>query len=88
LKTNHLATLRSRVTRLGEWVTDYLGQFLKNDRIIPHIRATIYTQWISVSINFNKKGLDNNLGDFFTNSSGHPDHEFFGLENGGKKLEL
>jgi hypothetical protein len=49
----------------------YLGQFFEHYRSIPHFCSTYFPSLEYVSI-LTKNGLGYRLGDFFTNSSGHP----------------
>jgi hypothetical protein len=61
------------VTRLGECVIVYFGQFYENDKSGPHFWATFLPR-LRLCINFDKNLLGYILGDFFpANSSGHPD---------------
>jgi hypothetical protein len=69
--------VESRVTRFGDFSPNgclfrYFGQFLDNDRSILHIWANVFRGWASIST---KSVLGYILGDFFTNSSGHPDSD-------------
>jgi hypothetical protein len=71
----HLVSVAIRVTRFGE-ISAYgrlfsLGIFLKNTRNGLHIWAT-FPHSIDYELNLTKKRLGNILGDFLTNSSGHP----------------
>jgi hypothetical protein len=48
-----------------------LGSFLKITEV-DKILGLLF-KWLKSCINFRKKGLGDILGDFFTNTSGHPD---------------
>jgi hypothetical protein len=48
----------------------YLGQFIKITDVAQMIMLLLYA--IKICIHFDKNGLCYILGDFFTNSSGHP----------------
>jgi hypothetical protein len=66
-----LALLKARVTRLGEFgpTGDYLVRtFFLNQRDAAHILGLLL---VKSCFNYEKR-LGNNLGDFYTNSSGHP----------------
>jgi hypothetical protein len=75
-ESSTVLSLPSRVTRLGEfshdifahWATVYSGQFfLENYRSSSLFSTVRAMHWF-----WRKNGLGYSLGDFFTNSSGHP----------------
>jgi hypothetical protein len=69
-----MAQIENRVTRLGEFSPiGRLGNILGNDGRSANSWATFCLETSYVF--FGKNGLGNTLGDFFTNSSGHPDRE-------------
>jgi hypothetical protein len=62
-----------RIGRIfAHWVIICFGQFFLNFRTSPHFLLLFPPKYI-LCINFDKNGLGYILGDFFTNSSGHPD---------------
>jgi hypothetical protein len=66
----------SRVARLGEVSPNVssvcFGQFLAHIFVLPLSYMGMYT----LRINFGKNELGYLLGEFFTNSSGHPGHKW------------
>jgi hypothetical protein len=66
----------TRVTRLCEFSpvgrVFTLGSFLKITEVAQILGQLFYT-WQNVCSNFDKNVLGHIFGDFFTNSSGHPD---------------
>jgi hypothetical protein len=67
-----LAKLSMQGDQIGrnspKWVIVYYGQLLENNRSSPHYCGT----YVNARLIMTKNGLGNILGDFFTNSSGHP----------------
>jgi hypothetical protein len=57
---------------LGEKVIVYFGQTFEN---LKNWGGATFSPWLSMFINFDKNGLGNILGDFFTNPFGHPEHD-------------
>jgi hypothetical protein len=69
-----------RVTRLGESSPKFaqcfianFGKWFEKYKSSAHLRGT-FSPWYQLCIHFEKNGLGYILGDFFINSSGHPDH--------------
>jgi hypothetical protein len=56
---------------IANWATFLFGQLFENYRASPKIWTTFFPRK-KLCINFDKSGLGYILGDFFTNSSGHP----------------
>jgi hypothetical protein len=67
----------NRVTRLAEFFADFaivfFGQFFLIFQSRPNFWRYFFLTVKLVCINCGKKGLGYILGDFFTNSSGHPE---------------
>jgi hypothetical protein len=62
----------------AQWAIVYFRQFLKITEVAQKFWATLFQSADNVLI-LTKHGLGNILGDFFTNSSGHPES---GLQSG------
>jgi hypothetical protein len=58
----------------ADWAAVYFGQFIENFKSYPNYWASIFhdTRYVHTYLTFTKNELGYILGDFFTNSSGHP----------------